>query len=180
MSISFEKAEKMLAEIPKGLETAAARAFNRALDQGRSEAVRQVTAAYTVKAKAVRATFTSKRANRSSLEARLISRGGAISLGSFQLNPRSDTTGAKRKQVRVAVKKGGLKSLGDAFVWNGQAFIRRSNSSLPVDKLWGPSVPGMLGNEDIVDSLNEYMAEVAEKRFDHEVQYLLERGAKNG
>lgn len=172
--LSIDIARDMLNEIPKGAEMVVARAFNRALVAGRTAATSKITKLYTVRAKDVRGTFLMKRAAHGHLDAELISKGSALPLRAFAHNPTSDTTGAKRKPIRVTIKAGETYALTTSFVWRGNIFDRLGNSRTPIKKMVGPSVPSMLGNDDIVDEVQSVMNDTAEKRLEHELSRLIE------
>lgn len=173
---AIDKAKDALSEIPGGVETAMMRAFNRALTQGRTAGTRAVTGSHTVKAKTVRPTFKMYKASRQNLYAELVSRGKNLPLTSFTYRPKTDTTGSKRKQVRVQVKKtSGLKPLDRAFVFKGKIFQRLGARRLPIYPAFGPAVPGMLNNEKVIKAVHETMGESVEKRLDHETKRLLEK-----
>lgn len=172
--VSIDLAQRRLVDIPQGAEAAAARAFNRALIAGRTAATREITRRYTVKAKDVRRTFALKKASRTHLDAELISTGKALPLRAFSHNPTADTTGAKRKPIRVTIKAGEAYSLVRAFVWRGNIFERLGEKRLPIRKMSGPSVPSMLGNRDIVEEVQEVMNDTAAKRLEHELRRLAE------
>lgn len=178
---AIDKAKEALSEIPGGVETAMMRAFNRALQQGRTAATRAVTRSYTVKAKEVRPTFKMYKANRRDLNAELLSRGRNLPLSAYAHKPRKDTTGNARKQVRVSIKKdGGFKPLGQAFVHQGRIFKRLGASRLPIEQQFGPSVPGALGNEKVIGIVSETMGASVEKRLEHETQRLLDKHKTKG
>lgn len=179
MSVTYEKrsielAQEMLNDIPKGAETAVARAFNRALITGRAAATKEVTKRYAIRSGDVRYTFRLKKATKSDLSAELISGGGALPLRAFSHKPKTDTTGAKRKPIRVTIKAGDTKTFTTSFVWNNNIYMRLGEKRLPIKKMFGPSVPSMLGDEDIVDKVQDIMAEAAEKRLEHELNRLAE------
>lgn len=171
---AMERAQKLLSEVPSGAETALMRALNRAAQSGKSQAVKEVRARYTVKAGDIRKTLTTTKATRTNLEAEIVSRGSPLSLAAFKHTPKTDTTGAARKRVRVAVKKeGGLKPLGQAFVWRGKIMQRIGKTRLPIEKKIGPAVPSMIGNPDVVEAIEEKTQETVVKRLDHEVNRIL-------
>lgn len=171
---SIRLAGDLLRDIPKGAEAAAARAFNRALEAGRAAAVREVTKRYTVKAKDVRPTFSMKKASKSNLNAELVSRGIALPLRAFEHKPTTDTTGKRRKPVRVTITSGKTSVFTTSFVWNRNIFGRLGDKRLPIYKMVGSSVPGMLGSDEISDDVQNVMAEAAEKRLAHELNRLAE------
>lgn len=188
MSENFEvtsdmlgRAEKMLKGIPGAAEKAVARALNRALVAGRAEGVRAARSEYTIKAAAVRSGFAGmKRARPKDLTAELTAKGKPQALKEYKHSPSSPTTGAKRAPIRVAVKKGGLKPLGDrTFVGeSGHIVHRLGSTSYPLEALSGPSVPAILRNEGVSEQIMDRMSEVAESRLDHEILYALEESAK--
>lgn len=173
-SDAIDKAQKYLAGVPKGFETAMMRSLNRALYEGRTVAIRETTKQYTVKARDVRPTFKMKTAHKNNLTASLESKGARLTLSTFSHNPRTDTTGANRKQIRVAVINSGLKPLGSAFIHKGRIYQRLGRTSYPIQQKFGPSVPSMLDNDEVVEKVVEKMGESVEKRLEHETWWILE------
>lgn len=170
---TLKQAERLLAEIPNGVQRAMVSAFNRALQEGRTAGTREVTKQYTIQAKRIRPTIAMHRANKNNLNAELVSRGKRMPLEYFAHKPQTDTTGAKRKQVRVAVKKGGMKPLGQGFIYKGMVLQRLGDSRLPVQKKFGPSIPSIIDNEQVVEVMENKMIEAVEKRLLHETERLL-------
>jgi len=169
----IERAAKYLVGIKGGTERALFHAFNRAAFAGRTAGNRAVRKVYTIPAKNVRDSFKMELANRNNLEATLTSRGGRVALHTFRHNPRTDTTGARRRQVRVSVKQGSAKPIGQGFIHEGKIFQRVGKSSYPIQFLHGIAIPVMLNNPDVVDAVQEKMMETAVKRLDHEVTRML-------
>lgn len=132
---AIERAKKLLSEVPGGVETAMMRSINRAAQAGKTQAVKEVRARYTVKAGDVRQTLTTSKATRAKLEAEIVSRGPMLGLAAYKHSPKTDSTGANRKRVRVSVKRdGGMKPLGQAFVWHGKIMQRVGKKRLPIEK----------------------------------------------
>lgn len=177
---ALEKAAKLLSEVPNGYEAAVSRSMNRAATAGRSAAVSTIRQEYTIKASTVRRNFTIHKATRSDLEALVTSKGPRIPLVNYKTRPKTDTTGNARKPVRVAVKaRGGLKPLGKSFVYQGKILQRLDTSSLPVQEVYGPAIPVLSGNNEVVDNVEKTMQETFLKRLDHETGYLLGGGKTN-
>ena len=171
---AMERAKKLLSEVPGGAEKALMRALNRAAQAGRTQADKSVRERYTLKQASILSTLTTRKATRTHLEAEIVSRGPMLGLAAFKHTPQKDSTGAARKRVRVAVKKdGGLKPLGQAFVWQGKIMQRVGRSRLPVEKLVGPSIPSIIGNPEIVEAIEEKSEEMVVKRLDNEVNSIL-------
>lgn len=177
---ALEKAAKLLSEVPNGYEAAVSRSMNRAATAGRSAAVSTIRQEYTIKASTVRRNFTIHKATRSDLEALVTSKGSRIPLVNYKTRPKTDTTGNARKPVRVAVKaRGGLKPLGKSFVYRGKILQRLDTSSLPVQEVYGPAIPVLSGNNEVVDNVEKTMQETFLKRLYHETGYLLGGGKTN-
>lgn len=177
---ALEKAAKLLSEVPNGYEAAISRSMNRAATAGRSAAVSTIRQEYTIKASTVRRNFSIHKATRSDLEALVTSKGPRIPLVNYKTRPKTDTIGNARKPVRVAVKtRGGLKPLGKTFVYRGRILQRLGTSSLPVQEVYGPAIPVLSGNNEVVDNVEKAMQETFLKRLDHETGYLLGGGNIN-
>lgn len=172
---TIEKAQKYLSSIPNGVQDAMRHAFNRALVSGRTAAVKAVREDYTISAADVRKSFIMRRASKSNLSAELESRGERVPLHHFRYSPMRDTTGANRTQVRVGVRtSGGLKPLGQAFVWKGLVMQRLGGPRLPVQHVHGLAVPVMVGDNNVAHEVENAMVETAQKRLMHEVYRLIE------
>lgn len=172
---AFERASSLLSEVPDGIQTAMMRAMNRALQEGRTAGTKAVAKAYTLKQKDIRPTFAMHKATRARLEADLTSRGRNVPLSSYAHKPRTDTTGSRRKEVRVSVKRGGMHALGQGFISRGRVMQRLGATRLPVEQKYGPSVPGLVGNEDVVERISETLGSAVEKRLAHETERLLKK-----
>ena len=70
---TFDRATKLLADIPDGVERAMASALNRAVTEGRTKGVDSVYKEHTLLKREILSTFTTKRALRRSLQATLTS-----------------------------------------------------------------------------------------------------------
>lgn len=170
----IEKGRKYLVGIPDGAERALLNAFNRALVSGKAAGVKSVRKEYAIRADAVRKSFKMHKASRSDLTAELVSSGENLPLSRFHYKPTSDTTGNRRKQVRVEVKKTGLKPLGQAFVWKGKVMQRLGKERLPIRQPYAIAVPVMLAHENVVDDVQTALIDTTRKRLKHEVYRLLQ------
>lgn len=175
----WAKAVKRLEGVSHAIPSVIANATNRALEQGRTVAIRSVTKEYTVKARTVRETMKMKRAKKGDYTAELTSRGAVLPLSEFRHSPKSgDTTGAKRKQIRVAVKHGAMKPLGQAFIWRGRIFQRLGANRLPIEQKFSNAVPVMLNNKNVVEDVQDVMEDALSRRLDYEVRKVLTKAVK--
>lgn len=153
-------------------------ALNRTVTSVASSVRKEVRSQYNIKAGDINQTITKVKANRSSLTATVYSKGSPIPLDRFKISPK--TVQPKRKKpIKVGVKKGGLKTTVGAFVAeiNGiKVFQREGKKRLPVKRLYGPSVPQMLGGQEVVNRINTQGAEMFNRRLDHDINRLLGMG----
>lgn len=171
---ALAEAEQLLAHLPGGVEAAFSRAVNRGLASGRTHAVRAVREDYFVKARDVRETIAIQRATKANPgEGALITRGPPRGLHTYRVRPTRDTTGAARKRLKAAVKKGPLKPLGSSFNYRGNTWTRLGTRSLPLKRAVGPSIPQTMNNPLVAKSIEQHIGETTEKRLDHEVTFLL-------
>ena len=175
----MQKATRLLSGCSEAIPSVFSNAMNRAAEQGRTAAIRCVTKEYTVKARTVRETMRIKKATKDDLNTDLTSRGARLPLRDFKHSPSSgDTTGANRKQIRVAVKRGGMRPLENAFIYRGRIFQRLGSARLPVEQKFSNAVPVMLNNDAVVNEVTETMESAMTRRLDYEVKRTLQKAVK--
>lgn len=171
------RSELLLAGIRNGASKAASRAINRAILTARSESINKAREEYTVKAKDVRETLKISKATPRRPIAVISSLGAPLPLSSFQVSPKT-VNGKRRSAIRVSVKKGGRQSFDRAFIArpSGQidVYERAGKKRLPIRKLFGPSVPQMVGNPKVISHIADKAREMMDKRLDHEIGRLLD------
>lgn len=173
----IDKASRYLAGIPEGTERAVLNAMRRAMESARTAGTYKIFEVYDLFATYgdVRRSFCmTKRPSRKDLTAQLTSRGMNLPMYKFLYKPTRDTTGKRRRLVRVSVKRdGGLKPLGQGFVHQGGVYQRVGKTSYPINPVYGVSIPQMLGNKEVVNVVESTMVKVTEERLDHEIYRLL-------
>lgn len=175
----MKKATRLLSGCSEAIPSVFSNAMNRAAEQGRTAAIRCVTKEYTVKARTVRETMNIKKASKDDLKTELTSRGSRLPLRDFRHSPSTgDTTGSNRKQIRVAVKRGSMRPLENAFVYRGRIFQRLGSARLPVEQKFSNAVPVMLNNENVVKEVTETMENAMSRRLDYEVKRTLDKAVK--
>lgn len=175
----IKEVEKQLGSFSNKAPTVISRALNRAAENARTNAVKKAREEYEIKAKDVRGTISITKANKSFLGARVESKGERIPLDRFKVSPKNPRPKKPPKVLKVAVKKNGLKDLIGAFVADihgNKVFTRKGKSRLPIERLFGPAVPQMLGNQDVKAFIESEAQKVFDKRLDHEIQRVLEGG----
>ena len=174
----FERAKLVLSNVPKGIERAMASAINRAAQSGRTEAVKKVRERYIVKASTVREPLKIERASSSSPIAILRAVGRVIPLSKFKIRPSKPTPG-RSKPVTATVIKGKGGTIPKAFVarmptGHVGVYRRKGRPRLPIMELYGPSVPQMIGNEEVMRALEEKAQQTLDERMEHDITRLLE------
>ena len=175
-SDQFSYARRALKGIPGGLNKAMFAAMGRALSHTKTVLGREIRNEYTIKARTARSAITAKRVKGSgSSQAEIRVKGSNLLANEFSLRPKTDTTGAKRKAVRLGIRKGGIRRVDRGFVNKGILLRRSGKSSYPIEPVFGPSVAGMAANEHVADSVCSSFRETFEKRLQHEVTRILNR-----
>ncbi len=178
------EAQKLLAHIPNAVPRAAARAINRAAAAAKTEAWKQVKKEYTVKQAYVRRAWDKvSKATPGNLQAKLTSKGAVMPLSYFTHKPKSVPKRRPKNPVYVQVRQDGGGRIAHAFLATMKSghtgiFTRETKASLPINQKFGPSVPQMLGSETVSGFIEERAQQMLNKRFEHEVQAILNGVAK--
>lgn len=198
----LDRAQRLLAGISGGLEKAVKAAMSRAVSHMRSENVKAVRERHAIKATNVRDEENVKvsYSYENGVQAHISFSGRRIPLyrfdGAAPLNPTKDTSRTidaiisgewRTTNPSVAAQGHVLKdtspvTFDEAFVArmaNGHTGIfertggSTSNGTDAIRELFGPSVPQMLGYEDVREKLTGEAMEKFDERLDHEVQRIL-------
>lgn len=175
-NFDFEKIAKRLPSREKAAQ-ASARAINRSMTAGRTQATRELTKDYAVKSRQVNERITTSRANKTNLEAEVTWRGHALNLADFRVTPKTPQP-AKRPILRAVVKRSsGWRPYHGAFIVgkNGKAYRRVTGASrYPITGVWGPSIPQLLGAKTVQEAVEKRASEVLENRLNHEINRMME------
>lgn len=175
-SEQMERASKMLVGLESHIPKVVSRAINRAIQNARANVVREVRKRYNVSAKGIRSTLSISGAKPNSLSAVLMSKGPGVRLMEFNVSP-STPNGRRRTPLTVSVKKGEKHRLDRAFIANlngNKAAERIGSDRLPIRTLYGPSVPQMVNNDQIVKEIAEQARSMLDDRLDHEIKRVLD------
>lgn len=173
----MENIERLLGHIPGAVPKAVSRAINRAIDSVKTEAARKVRETYYIKNKDIMDTVKVKKSSPSDLMAEFVSRGSAMPVIKFQVNPKKPQP-KRKKQIIVRVKRGEGGTIMGAFVAkmrNGRigVYNRVGRARFPIVERYGPAVPQMLGEDGVREYIESKAQETLEKRLDHEIDRLL-------
>ena len=170
---ALERANRALRQILSQSPQAVSRAVNRTMDGLRTDAVRETSKKYFVKAKDVRSSITFRKATAGNLMGVMMSKGKRHSLADYQLTPSSPKPGGKT-QLKGAVKReGGLKSLGPAFL------VKRAGGRyFPFYRVGSGSGNRYKGIQSLISpetvkAMEHGAEERFAKRLDHEIKQLL-------
>lgn len=165
----------------KDLKWAATRAVGRALTASRAAVARRVRSEYTVKSADVKVGIRSMRpkAMTEGVFGAVIGEGDRLRLDKFKVyrNAKSPMSVKVRKQRNASKVKG----LFFANTAKGEEapFLRSTAKRKPINILYGPSLPEMMGNKDVVKFMSDVTQDTLNKRFEHEMNYrLAQKGCK--
>ena len=86
---------------------------------------------------------------------------------------KSYSVAAKSKGVFVSVKKGKKTLVPRSFTLNSRFVARETSKRLPFRDLYGPAVPQLFGNPDVLEPMQEAGADKFEERLTHEIERRL-------
>lgn len=158
------------------------RAINRGLTAGRVQAAREVVKDYNVRQRQVNEKARIRKTSANRLEASLSFSGPALNIADFKVSPPRPQP-AKRPVLRVSTsKQRGPKPYKGAFLipvraGKYRAFRRKGKERLPIQNVWGPSIPSLVGAERVRNAVQDRIQEVIITRLDHEVNRELSKGA---
>lgn len=176
-SRGLDRATKLLAGIPGGVQKAAESALNRAATSGRAGAAKEVGKDYTLKAADFKKyTKSSQHIQKSGNEISvgLNFRGYHVPL--IRFNAKITSSGLYRVQVKRSSSGDTFKHVFRATMSSGHIglFERSTKKRLPIEQKLGPSVPQMMGaNQNLANSVGTNVRRVFEERMEHEITAIL-------
>ena len=137
-------------------------------------AKRAATHAKTIGTKHVRKTYTIDAASiKSATSIRMVEDGAVLKIA----GPRKSAGHYKAKKrkggVFVSIKKGSGDIVPRSFAYSNTFFKRSSKSRLPIERIFGPAVPQLFGNDAIKNEIAESAMKKYEERIRHEVGRLM-------
>lgn len=161
---------ELLKRSPKEAHRAIATAENRTLTFLKKEIAKDVTHNYEIKSKSVKQTLNLKKASTANLEASVTSEAQSIYLGRFKVAPYN-----RKRQLWARVKKGKKKLMPGLFRSRPEKLpmlnMHRIGKERTIVKPFGPSVPQMIGNETVVQSIASKAHDMLNRRILHEIEW---------
>lgn len=162
----LEKARELFANSPKIVDRAVTAAVNRTLTHIRKEVSVSIRKDYIISTGNIKKSLSIQRARGGNSSGAIKSIGSTMHLSNFKVKS------YKRGPMKAAVKKGGLKPVRGMFKHPTKGLLRRvGTSSYPLDVPYGPSVPQMFENEQVLGRVVKESQEFLDKRFLHEINY---------
>ncbi len=161
-----ESMERMLSNLSAtNLHRAVARASSRAATAARTAGTKELRAMYTIKAGAMKSRTSIKKEFDG---ATLLIRGSVERIEKFRTRVKRGPGGG----VFASVKQGITTKVPRSFEVDGHMFKRDGKGRYPYRGLYGPAVPQMFGNPDVLNVMETRGNEVFETRLYHEVTRL--------
>lgn len=184
-TIGLDRIEKMLAGFENKAPSVLFNVVNRVASNIRKNISKEVLKKYGIKSADVKKSITTKRASTSDSTCFVRTSGSTIPLYKFRAKPKDaiSTKGMKikkRPKVKAKVlKSSSLKTIKSAFIakmGSGHAGVfRRKEKSRKIKELHGPSVPQMVSNEEVINSIFKDAEITYNKRIKHEINRILGR-----
>ncbi|WP_432642515.1 phage tail protein [Acidaminococcus sp.] len=169
-----------LTDAPEKAKRAVSMSVNKVARSTRTQMAREASKRYFVTVGNARKTIqVAKLASIDNLKAEITSRGYPISLAHFKVSPKKvQHKGRKNKKIRARVKRnGGGATLDRAFIMaigsGVGVFERDGKARKPIHKLFGPSVPSMLKNEEIQQELEKTTTEKLNKELNRQLARIV-------
>lgn len=171
--------QRQLGDMQNKMPNAISRAMNRAVTALATSVNKGVRGKYHVKAADVKDATKKRNASPGNLSAGVDISGSPIGLDKFKVSPKT-VNPKRRSQLKIAVKKDGGGTIPGAFnanIHGVKVMKRTSDKRLPIERLFGPSVPQMAKNEEITTAARRRGGEVFEDRMTREINRLLGSGS---
>lgn len=176
MSITFdaqgvEQAKVILASCPDRIRVAAANAVNRTITKLRTAISKNVRSEYVIPAKKVKETLSISRASRSRISGYIKSTGRPVPLQVFRVS--NNKSGPLKARVRKNAAPVPVQGMFRGVSRKGYAGLmqrKHKRQAYPLRIPYGPSVPQMLGAEQVTKKIERDAEQFLRERFLHEVE----------
>lgn len=163
-----EALEKMLSNLSAtNLHRAVARASGRAATAARTAGTKQLRSVYTMKTGDMKSRVSVRKESDGTT---LLIRGSVEHIEKFRTRVKRGRGGG----VFASVKRGTSSKVPRSFEAHGHMFKRDGKGRIPYRGLYGPAVPQMFGNPEVLDAMDARGSEVFETRLYHEISQLTE------
>lgn len=176
-SEAIERAQTLLAGVPKGSERAFSNAINRALTHSKTKAFQEARKVYAVKQGDLNSETVTRiqKASTGNIVGYVLFSGVKIPLFRFNV---SRSAAKKTKHIKAGLMKGSWTAFEDAFIAQMNSghigiFERETAKRLPIKEFMGLSGAQMVQNEVVMDQLSKEAQEKVNERVMHEIDRIL-------
>ena len=173
---ALDKAEDFINGFGHAGKKGTSRALNRAIQGTKTDSARETRKEYKVKARDIRDSLRISRSTPSKLMAEARGSGHRIPLAKFGARPARP--GGRRPKRGISVHVKSRKVLRSSFMARIRGhvgvFTRKGDASLPIEQKYGPAVPEMIGNPDVLERMTQGAQARFEKNLDHEINRTLQ------
>lgn len=168
-----ERLEKKLRELSgKGTHKAVARALNRGIVAARKAGAMEIRKIYTAKSGFLKSRVKLVKANHGETQMRAYLR-----IDGPMENAAKYKAAVNRRGVFVTIKKGNRIKIPRGFFvnkWRG-VFARIDKKRLPISGIYGPAVPQLFGNKQVMEVMRDTGLETYSKRLEHEIERIIDQ-----
>lgn len=193
VEIREEELQDRLGALSNKANLVMARAANRAITNAKKNVKKEASARYRIKPGDVEKTMKVIRGNRNKPTARLVSTGEHPNLIKFYVSPnerQKHEEGAEFEPYIASVKKStspipleGSSSKRKPFIAtmkNGFTGLFRQKRGIEgkagyIEGIYGPAVPQMVNNQEIMNKVQAEAEQMLLKRIDHEIDLILKK-----
>lgn len=174
----------MLRRLGPARDRAVSRGINKTQDQVTTHSDREIRKRYrslkagTVKKSMLKRRSTPRRGSSRRLTATIINRGRTISLKDYKGTRviKGRGRGKRRGHVYATVIPGQRKRVSGAFLGpNGHVYRRKGRRRLPIQKLFGPSIPSAFVKETLTRSMQKKSSQVGPRLIENQLRFELSR-----
>lgn len=170
---AIDRAAKLLAGFPDGIQKAVESALSRAGTSGEAMAAKEVGKQYFLKTTDFKKyTKSFRRVNRSGNDITVLLNFRGFHVPLIRFKTSLSPSGLVRSQVMRSSSGDILKHVFRAQMKSGHIglFERSGKTRLPIGQKYGPSVPQMMGaNDELAEAVGKDIEETFSKRMEHEV-----------
>lgn len=167
IELDIEGDERLIDQLnrmqPEQVASAVRAAAKRAATAARLAGVKEIRAVYTMKSGDIK--------NRAQIKNE--TDGASIQVKGSMEPVKKYRAALRRQGVFVSIKKGMSTVVPRSFQQGGRFLARRGQARYPIKGLYGPSVPQLFGNAQVMQAIEARGNEVFETRLYHEIERLM-------
>ena len=179
----LQELQRLLADIPNGVNKVVAKATNKAVERARVEAMLRIRDRYAISPSALSLRLKVNRASVRNPTAMIVWSSPEIAITKFKTKPikpasQSGIPVALRQAPETEIIKGQKKSWPHAFLAVMKSshkglFARKNKTSLPIKQFFGPSVAAMIGQRGVIKAITDATNAVIVEELEKQVTRML-------